>query len=138
MKWLYAGIAVLVGLPLAHFGAIYAASELGGEVVVLHRKAATGSTDKIRVWIVEDGEGTWIEHGAPDAGWITMLAQDPIITLERQGASLRYRAVADPAAHTRYHSLRREKYGFADTLIEFLTGGADGLDGAPVRIELVP
>ena len=74
MKWLGILVGILLGVVVLLFGGVYAASELGGEVVVLHRKAADGSVDHVRVWIVEDDTGTWIEHGAPNHHWITTLA----------------------------------------------------------------
>ena len=42
MKWLYAAVGILAGVPLLYFAAMYAASELSGEVVVLHRAAEDG------------------------------------------------------------------------------------------------
>jgi len=42
MKWVWIVIAVVRGVPLMFFGAVYAASEVGGEVVVLHRPAPEG------------------------------------------------------------------------------------------------
>jgi hypothetical protein len=137
MKWLGYGIGLLIAGVALFFGLIYAASELGGEVVVLHRKAADGSTTRVRLWIVEDGERTWIEHGAPDAAWMTMLAEDPEITLERHGQVNRYRAHIDPGAHARYHALRREDYGVADQIVAWVSGDVNECEGVPVRIALV-
>ena len=122
MKWIYSVIAVLVGVPLVFFASIYVASEVGGEVVVLHRTAADGSVDRVRVWIVDDGEQALIEHGAPDAAWITRLADDPVITLERDGVLGRYHAVADPEARSLYHTKRREKYGWAHRYVALVSG----------------
>ena len=136
MKWLYIAIGILVGVPLAFFAAMYAASELGGEVVVLHRQSEDGSIDRVRVWIVEDGTGTWIEHGSPDAAWISRLAHDPVITVERDGAPQRYRASADRASHALYHRLRRDKYEFAAQVVAMAAGDADACEGTPVRLEL--
>lgn len=57
MKWLIR-IVVVIALPVLVFGSIMLASELGGEVVVLHREAIDGSIDEVRVWIVDDDDGT--------------------------------------------------------------------------------
>jgi hypothetical protein len=138
MKWLYIGIGILVGGPILFFAAIYAASELGGEVVVLHRQSADGSIDRIRIWVVDDGERTWIEHGAPDADWISMLADDPMIILERRGEATRYHASADPEAHARYHALREAKYGFADQFVAIAGGDGNACSGVPVEIRTIP
>ena len=135
MKWLYIAIGILVGVPLLYFAAVYAASELGGEVVVLHRPSEDGSTERVRVWIVEDGTGTWIEHGSPDAAWISRLARDLAITVERNGVPRQYRASADQGSHALYHRLRRARYGFADRLVAMMAGDADACEGTPVRLE---
>ena len=137
MKIVLAVVGVLILIPVLFFGAMYAASELGGEVVVLHRQSADGSVSRVRIWIVEDAAGTWVEHGAPDADWITLLDRDPEITLECAGQAHTYRAVADRGAHTRYHELRRDKYGWADGFVEIATSDAASCAGVPVRIELV-
>ena len=136
MKWLYLAIGILVGVPLAFFAAMYAASGLGGEVVVLHRTSEDGSVDRVRLWIVEDGTGTWIEHGSPDAARIARLAHDPVITVARNGTSRQYRASADRGSHALYHRLRQGRYGFADRLVAMVGGGVDACEGTPVRLEL--
>ncbi len=138
MKWLGYGIGLLIVGVALFFGIIYAASELGGEVVVLHRKAADGTTSPVRLWIVEDGERTWIEHGAPDANWMTILADEPEITLERNGQVNRYRAHIDPGAHALYHALRRQDYGVADQIVEWVSGDAETCTAIPVQIQLMP
>ena len=135
MKWLYIAIGILAGIPLAYVVAMYAASELSGEVVVLHRTAEDGSIDRVRLWIVGDGTGTWIEHGSPDAAWISRLAQDPVITVERDGKPRQYLASADPASHALYHRLRAEDYGLADQIVAMSQGGAQACDATPVRLD---
>ena len=135
MKWLSICIGIPLGLVLLYFATVYVASELAGEVVVLHRTAQDGSVDRVRVWIVEDDAGTWIEHGPPRAPWIRRLAHDPIITLERHGMPGRYRATPDPDAHARYHGLRRDAYGFADQLLSMMVD-ADACTATPVRLEV--
>ena len=135
MKWLYAAIGILAAVPLLYFVVMYAASELGGEVVVLHRAAEDGSINRVRLWIVADGSGTWIEHGSPDAAWIARLAHDPVVTVERNGVPRQYRASPDPASHALYHRLRQDRYGFADRLLEVVAGDPDACPTAPVRLE---
>ncbi len=135
MKWVYLFIGIIVGIPTAFFGTIYAASELGGEVVVLHRQNGDGSVSRVRIWIVEDDEGTWVEHGDADAAWLTALDSVPVITLERAGESRQYHAIAEPDLHQRYHELRLKKYGLADQLIELMTGDVADCTGVPVRLD---
>ena len=135
MKWLYIVVGLLAGTALAYFGTMYAASELGGEVAVLHRTAADGSVGRIRVWIVEDAEGAWIEHGPPDAPWMSRLARDPVITVERNGTPRTYRASPGPESHAHYHRLRRKQYGFASRLLDGPDGGADTCTDVPGSFE---
>ncbi len=135
MKWVGIAIAVVLGVPLLFFAAVYAASELGGEVVVLHRPAPGGSTSTVRIWIVEDADGVWVEHGSADAPWIQRLAEDATITLERDGAAAVYRAAPDPSAHANYHELRQAKYGWADAFVGLATGAASECTGVPARLE---
>ena len=135
MKWLWLAVAVVLGVPVLFFAAVYGASELGGEVVVLHRAAPDGSTDPVRVWIIDDPAGVWLEHGEADAHWIRRLADHPAVTVERGGVAAAYIATPDLAAHERYHELRRAEYGWADAVVEFATGDASQCPGVPVRIE---
>ena len=135
MKWLYSSISILGGATLAFFVALHAASELGGEVVVLHRPSDDGLIDHIRIWIVEDNAKTWIEHGGRDAEWILRLAHDPSITIERNGALGRYRASPDPGSHSLYHRLRRDRYGFASEIVDWLVGKAGACPDVPVLLE---
>ncbi|MAJ58579.1 MAG: hypothetical protein CBC48_00765 [bacterium TMED88] len=132
-------LALLMATPLIFLAVIYGASELGGEVVVLHRirdpGAPANEIDRVRVWIVEDDQVAWIEHGDAQSAWISALSQDPVIRIERAGKLGSYRASADPSAHDHYHTLRRERYGWADVLIGWVSGGAASCEGIPVRIE---
>lgn len=137
MKWLYILTGVPAGAILAFVVGMYAASELGGEVVVLHRAAEDGSTDTVRLWVVEDATGTWIEHGYPDAPWIRRLTRDPVVTVERGGKPRRYVASADLASHDLYHRLRRDEYGLASEIVDWLAGDADTCQGVPVLLEPV-
>ena len=134
MKWLYLTIGVLIGLPAFYLSVLYAASELGGEVAVLHRFAEDGLIDRVRVWIVEDENGIWIEHGGPDAAWIKRLTTNSTVTVERNGQAQRYRARLDPESSTHYDRLRRDKYGLADWLISILTPADGASAAAPVHL----
>ena len=134
MKWIAIVAAVLLALPVGFIGAVYAASELGGEVVVLHRPAADG-TSTVRIWIVEDETGTWIEHGGADPSWMHRLAQDPTLEIERGGETISFRAAEDPASHARYHALRQAKYGWADDFVALASGDPAECDGVPLRLD---
>jgi hypothetical protein len=129
-----ARIAVwLVILVLAFGGAIYGASELGGEVVTLHthdgpKEVAT------RLWVVEDGGFLYLRAGDPGSRWLRRIQTDPEIVVERDGVATRYRGVPvldDPEQPARIHALMREKYGFADRIVSVL---GDRSLSVPVRL----
>ncbi len=135
MKWVVRLIGLLLALPVLLVLLIYGASELGGEVVTLDRAQADGSVSPVRIWIADQDGRSWVEHGEPDAFWITRLAESPELSLTRKGHTDRYRGVPDRGAHELYHRLRREKYGLADRFLALLLGSADACPGVPVRLE---
>ena len=135
MKAIYWLLGVGLGIPVLYFLAIYVASELGGEVVILDRYESAGDTSQVRIWIVDADGKSWVEHGDHDAPWFTRLSQSPELVLNRAGKATRYLAKADPANHALYHQLREAKYGFADQLIRQLTNPGD-CDGIPVQLQL--
>lgn len=129
-----AGIAL--GIPLLFVVVLYGASEIGGEVVTLDRNDASGDVSGVRIWIVDADGKSWIEHGDSTASWFTRLSESPKLVLTRSGERGEYLATPDPESHDLYHQLRRQKYGLADQLIEWLTGNAGDCPGIPVRLEL--
>ena len=128
--------AVVVGLGLVVATALglYALAELGQEVVVLHRWSPGGKPDPTRIWIVDQGGQSWIHHGTPDAAWIQRLEENPLVSLERSGATREYRATPDSEAHARVHELVGEKYG---RIVRALTTSPDSCAVLPVRLELI-
>ena len=134
MKIIYGLIVIVVGVPLLLFGSIFAASELGGEVVTLQRVEDNGDVSQIRIWIVDDGDTAYIEHGAPDAYWMRQLAASRSITLSRNGQAQQFVATAAPESHQLYHDLRRQKYTWADQFIGLFSGGEHNCGGVPVKL----
>lgn len=135
VAWL---LAVILGVPILFFAFIYAASELGGEVVTLSRTEANGEVSQVRIWIVDEGDKAWIEHGAPDDFWISNLAEAPQLLLTRNGQQTTYIGTPDPDAHGLYHQLRQARYGVADQIVGIVGPGAEECDGVPVRLEASP
>ena len=136
MKVVYWIVGIVVAVPLLFLGIIYGASELGGEVVTLARANADDEVSAVRVWIVDEGGSTWIEHGDADAFWIKKLSDDPEVLLTRDGRPQTFLGVPDPGAHDQYHRLRQAKYGWADGVVAAMGGGgpSDCL-GVPVRLQ---
>jgi hypothetical protein len=127
----------VIALPVVYAVAHLALIELGREVVVLRKWTSEGTTRPTRLWIVEDGATAWFHHGYPDSEWIRRLELDPIVTIEREGLTRRYRARPDPRSHDRVHQLLREKYGIADWWVRFVSGSREHCPALPVRVELV-
>jgi len=131
MKGLLIAAAVLMGtvvlLVLGHLALI----EVGREVVLLRTPLPDGGWYESRLWIVDDGEISWL-HSAGKA-WLERFEGDPVVELERRGKTQRYRARAVPGLHPRVDQLLREKYGLADRWVRLIA--PCGPDTVPVRLE---
>ena len=121
--------AGLVALAALVAGVVYGASELGGEVVVLHTRDAAGADVATPLWIVDDAGSAWLRSGLQSSGWFVRLEASPEVRVERAGQTQPYRAVPvrSPEARDRIHVLMREKYGWADRLIGATRGGSDSI-----------
>ena len=139
MKIFFRLIITLVGIILIWIALVLGASELTGEVVTLLRPEEDGTTKKVRLWIVDIDDKTWIEHGTKDSFWIKKLAYNSEISLIRSGEQKKYLAKPEFDAHAIYHQLREEKYGVGDSIIEITSLGSSGraaCKGVPVRLKL--
>ena len=106
------------------------------EVVTLHRSQANGDVSKVRIWIVDSNEESWIEHGNPDSHWMSELGANPQVTLTRNGENMIYHATPDAANHAKYHQLRQQKYTWGAAVVAFFGGAAADCTGLPVRLTL--
>lgn len=123
-------LAVALIAVFVAFVVVTAVALEGHEVAVLQTTSA-----RTRVWIVEDAAGvTWIEAGNPERPFLRDVEAASEVTVERGGASRRYRAVPvpTPAAHAEVRRLLRVKYGFADRWIGLLV---DTSRSVAVRLE---
>jgi hypothetical protein len=116
---LLAVVAVLV--VVAHLALI----EIGREVVTLRTQRADGTWQSTRLWIVDDGGTPYLHSGG--AAWRKRFDGDPVVELERDGQTRRYRAHALPGPHPRIDALLREKYGFADRWVRLVGPDDDGV-----------
>lgn len=108
-------LVVVAGfLVLGHLALI----EVGREVVTLRTRRPDGSSQKTRLWIVDDGGASWLHSGGER--WRKRFEGDPIVELERAGEIRQYRAHAVPGPHPRVDRLLREKYGLADRWVRFI------------------
>ena len=123
MKRALIAVAIGGGLCVAYVLAHLALIEVGREVVVVHEPTPTGPARKARLWIVDEGQDSWIHPGNANAQWwVKNMDAHPIVEIERSGITRQYRATPDPEAHARVHQLLREKYGVADVWVRFLAG----------------
>lgn len=136
MKIFYYLLAMLLGVVGLFVVIVYAASELGGEVVTLIKPTSEGEYNSVRVWVVDRGDQAWIEHGSRGDFWLEKLADQPELKMIRQGKAIYYSAVIDAPAHDLYHQLRSEKYPLADRIIQTMTGSSDDCTGLPIRLML--
>ena len=113
------GIFAAVAAVLGHLALI----EIGREVATLRTPLPDGTWQQTRLWVVDDGGSAWL-HSA-GAEWVARFAGNPIVELERDGATLRYRTLAVPGPHPRIDQLLREKYGLADRWVRFLAPDDD-------------
>ncbi|HTO06783.1 MAG TPA: nitroreductase/quinone reductase family protein [Myxococcota bacterium] len=122
-------------LGVSFVGLIFAASEFGGEGVVLHTH--DGSADRTtHLWVVDDGGFAWLRAGVPGTGWLKRIEANPDVTVERGGQTFHFRAVPihEPAIRDRIHELMRQKYAWADKFVSMLR---DPKGSVPVRLEPV-
>ena len=110
------GIGVLIALALA-FGAMLAASELGGEVVTLTTFDSEGKTYETPLWIVQDDGSLWLRAGNPNSNWLERIRLDPKVEVTRDGETVAYRADIVLERRDRINRKMADVYGWADTLI---------------------
>ena len=138
MKIIFRLVGILVGIILLWVSLVFSASELGGEVVTLLRPGQEGSFKKVRLWIVDDQDIAWIEHGTNKSFWINQLTHQSEISLIRGGVEEKYIAVPDLNSHDLYHQLRKEKYGIGERIIEITTfSSSKSCEGLPVRLKQI-
>jgi len=111
----------VVVLAAALAAVTYLALE-GGEVGVLHTREGTAWRET-HVWYVEgEGNSLWLEAATPERPWLLDLRRDPTAEIERDGDTIRGRAIAidDPAESERVRERMREKYGWRDRWVALL------------------
>ncbi len=103
-----------------------------GEVLVLQTHDAAGATHETRIWVVDDGDHTWVRAGDPHSSWLINIQQTPAVSATRAGKTANFTAVPDVAARDRINALMRAKYGWADAYIALLFGREDA---TPIRLD---
>jgi hypothetical protein len=136
MRLIFRLVLAAVVLVALFFGAIFAASEFGGEVVKLDSVDASGAHHTTHLWVVDDGGFAWLRAGVPTSGWLVRIEANPDVTVERGGVSYPMKAVPvrEPVIRDRIHTLMREKYPWADRLISVMR---DANGSVAVRLDPV-
>lgn len=125
LLWIAIGLGVFSGWK--HL------SRAAQEVVVL-RASGVGHDDHFAsLWVIDDGDFTWIRAENPRRLWLRNVRDNPEVELRRGGRSFQYRATVfdTPSARAYVDARFRAKYGLADRVRELL-GERDTL---PIRLE---
>jgi hypothetical protein len=103
------------------FGLRLTASE-NGEVVVVTTFGSSDDSFSTRLWVVDYDNAAWIRAGSSKPGWYQSIAENPRIEVRR--GAVAFSALSDPRPDLRpvINGAMREKYGWADNVIEFLFG----------------
>ena len=123
-------LGAILGIALVVIGTEYLASE-SGEVVVLRTNDAAGASYETRLWVVDHDGALWLRAGNPKGGWFSRISERPKVALVRGGQMLLLDAVAAPEARDTINDLMQQKYGFADSYINFFFPRANKI---PVRL----
>lgn len=130
VKWI---LGLLMTSPLWFGVAVYAASEYGGETVVLETFDLHGGALETKLWVVDIHGEPWLRAGRGDSTWVKRIENNPNIRLTRAGVQTLYRALPSERDVDRVNYRMREKYGYADQLISLIHDEA-----AVVPIRLAP
>ncbi len=127
-------MAVVIGVIAVLAAGVYALSEYGGEVVILHTTTDDGKEKATHLWIVDDAGFAWLRAGQPESRWYQRLLARPRVELVRAGETRAYRAnvVSTAAARELINRLIAEKYGVAETIISLIH---DEDEVTPIRLE---
>jgi hypothetical protein len=81
-------LGLVVGLGLAYALAHCALIETGREVIVLRTQNEDGSWLETRLWIVDDGNVSWL-HGDARSRWERNLEARPVVEVSGDGGAVR-------------------------------------------------
>jgi hypothetical protein len=121
-KILLRTVVVLTTLVTVVIALQFVASESGEVVVISTCSEGAVST---RLWVVDHDGAQWLRAGAQGARWYGRMTDNPAIHMQRGDVAADYLAVPIPAAVGAVNDLMREKYGWADSLIDLLFGGRE-------------
>jgi hypothetical protein len=121
----------LIG-ALLFFGSIFAASELGGEVITLRTFRENGLASETSLWIVDDRGSLYIRAGMPDSKWLARVRGADRVQVVRDGVERDYRPTLILRLRDRVNRLMAEKYGWAEKLMGLMRNNEQT---TPIRLD---
>ncbi len=105
------------------------------EVVELHTLDEKGAETITRLWVVDDDGYQYLRVGADGSGWFERLQAVEVADITRNGRRYSYSWSTNQDKSAQINQLMRDKYGWGDSFIGFLTGGRYG--SIPIELRLV-
>ena len=105
------------------------------EVVELYTLNEKGEEIITRLWVVDDGGYQYLRVGADGSEWFDRLQSAEVADLTRNSRRYSYSWSTKQNKSAQINQLMREKYGWGDSFIGFLTGGRYG--SIPIELRLV-
>jgi hypothetical protein len=104
-----------------------------GEIVELTTLDERGRDHVTEVWIVDLPSGSYLRSGDPESHWLARIRTNPVISLEREGREVSYRALPsdDDELRRRVNAAMQQKYGAPD---RFWARVSDLESAVPVRL----
>ena len=104
------------------------------EVVKLHTTNNQGEEIITRLWVVDYGGYQYLRVGADGSGWFDRLRAAEMVDITRNGRRYSYSWTTRQSKSARINELMRDKYGWGDSFIGYLTGGRGG--SIPIELRL--
>ena len=104
------------------------------EVVKLHTTDYGGEEIITRLWVVDYGGYQYLRVGADGSGWFDRLRAAEMVDITRNGRRNRYSWTTRQSKSAQINELMRDKYGWGDSFIGYLTGGRGG--SIPIELRL--
>ena len=93
------------------------------EVVKLHTTDYNGEEIITRLWVVDYGGYQYLRVGADGSGWFDRLRAAEMVDITRNGRRYSYSWIIRQSKSAQINVLMRDKYGWGDSFIGYLTGG---------------
>jgi len=116
VRFLLSVVILMVGAVVLAVGAMFLASELGGEVVTLRSFDESGRGHDTRLWVVDHGNRSYL-RGDPESGWYLRIEGQPQVELLRSDKKGRFQAVPSETMDEQVNRLMEQKYGVANQVV---------------------